>query len=467
MSETMPRKDWLPGWLVPRSLSVRVVTLSTIWTMIALIILIAVFSAFYRQASERGFRVLLHAHMTNMVGAVGVSEDNRLQGNVNLGSLLYSEPRSGWYWSVTPIVGGLQGTMRSSSLQEEIASPSTRQVPFNSNFTRNYRTVDSAGNELEVLEREFILGEDNSVARFRITGNRSILENDIWRLQKQLLVYLGLFGIGTVLVNAAIILAGLKPLSRVRDALVKLREGKAQALDMRFPSEIQPLADETNALIDNNKRILERARTQVGNLAHSLKTPLAVITNEAHAFGGQKGRLIEEQANAMRSQVEHYLQRARIAAQRDSVVFRTDVHETLERMVRVMRKLDKQKAFKVDFTKDALLFSGEREDLEELAGNLIENAMKWGKDEVRISTMLEGERNFLFVVEDDGPGIPANKAADVLKRGRRLDETTPGSGLGLAIVADLISEYGGSLKLERSELGGLKVVVELPRIVAN
>ena len=251
------------------------------------------------------------------------------------------------------------------------------------------------------------------------------------------------------------------------DALAKVRQGTAQRLDGAFPAEIQPLASETNALIESNRRILERSRTQVGNLAHSLKTPLAVIVNEGRATGGAKGKLIEEQAAAMQQQVEHYLQRARIAAQRDSVVFRTPVGPVLERMVRVMGKLNPEIALTLKVPAEDVVFAGEREDLEELTGNLLENAMKWAASKVAVSVIEDDgtseQPTFVLAIEDDGPGIPEEKAREAVKRGRRLDETKPGSGLGLAIVSDLVGEYGGSLRLERSDLGGLKAAVELKR----
>jgi signal transduction histidine kinase len=252
----------------------------------------------------------------------------------------------------------------------------------------------------------------------------------------------------------------------VRNALAMVREGQAQKLDGHFPAEIEPLANETNALMENNRRIVERARTQVGNLAHSLKTPLAVLTNEGRAIGGAKGTLISEQAAAMREQVDHYLKRARVAAQRDSVVYRTPVRPVLERLARVIEKLGR---VKVSLSPPAgeIVFAGEREDLEEIVGNLLENAMKWAKSSVAVSVARlepgsEGSQSrFAIVIEDDGPGIPEDKAREALKRGNRLDESKPGTGLGLAIVSELVNEYGGRLLLERSELGGLKAVVEL------
>jgi signal transduction histidine kinase len=165
----------------------------------------------------------------------------------------------------------------------------------------------------------------------------------------------------------------------------------------------------------------------------------------------------------MQKQVDHYLQRARVAAQRDSVVFRTPVSPLVERMVRVLQKLNPQTKLSLSLPPAEIVFAGEREDLEELLGNLLDNAVKWAKSASMVSVAaVPGSINlFEIVIEDDGPGIPEDSARDVLKRGKRLDETKPGTGLGLAIVADLVNEYGGALALERSGMGGLRVVVRL------
>jgi signal transduction histidine kinase len=357
-------------------------------------------------------------------------------------------------------------------MTKAILSPSVAEVPFNASFQRSYATEGNDGEELEVFESEFVLDAKNRAARFRVMGNQTELEQEIGAFQRRLLTYLSLFGVGMIAINAIAILLGLQPLRRVRNALAMVREGTAQRLDGRFPAEIEPLANETNALIENNKRIVERSRTQVGNLAHSLKTPLAVLINEGRALGGAKGKLIAEQAASMQKQVDHYLQRARVAAQRDSVVYRTPVAPLVQRMVRVLQKLNPQTALSLSLPAADIVFAGEREDLEELLGNLLDNAMKWAKSAVAVSVApisgktsgagKEGAVNlFEISIEDDGPGIPEDKAREALKRGRRLDETKPGTGLGLAIVADLVNEYGGVLALERSGMGGLKAVVRL------
>ncbi|MHA6685178.1 ATP-binding protein [Mesorhizobium sp. A556] len=457
------RKLSVRSW--PRSLAFRVVAFSTIWAIVALIVIFTLINTLYRQASERGFDSLLSAHLFNLIGSVGISDTGVLTGSPDLGDLRFSEPNSGWYWSVQPASEGVTGERHSSSMTEAIPSPSVAEVPFNSSFQRNYTIAGINGEDLEVFESEFVLDAKNRAARFRVMGNQTELEQEIDTFQRRLLTYLSLFGFGMISINAIAILIGLQPLRRVRDALALVREGTAQRLTGRFPAEIEPLANETNALIENNKRIVERSRTQVGNLAHSLKTPLAVLTNEGRALGGAKGRLISEQAASMQGQLEHYLQRARVAAQRDSVVYRTPVTPLLQRMVRVVQKLNPDTRLTLVQTGDDIVFAGEREDLEEVLGNLLENAMKWAKSAVQVSVTRvrqdETEDLFEIGIEDDGPGIPEDKAREALKRGRRLDETKPGTGLGLAIVADLVNEYGGTLFLERSNLGGLKARVRL------
>jgi signal transduction histidine kinase len=455
--------------LWPRSLTFRVIAFSTMWAILAQVVVFTLITTLYRQASERGFDSLLSAHLFNLIGSVGVSEDGRLTGAPDLGDLRFSEPRSGWYWSVEPASAGVTGGLRSSSMTGAIPSPSITAVPFNTEFQRSYVADGLAGEHLAVFESEFVLDTGNQIARFRVMGNESELEEEIAAFQRSLLIYLSLFGFGMIAINAIAILYGLQPLRRVRDALAMVREGTAQRLDGRFPAEIEPLANETNALIENNRRIVERSRTQVGNLAHSLKTPLAILLNEGRALGGAKGKLIAEQAASMQQQVEHYLQRARVAAQRDSVVYRTPVKPLVERLARVIGKLNPNTRLSVDLPEDDIVFAGEREDLEEMLGNLLENAMKWARGNVSISVAplpeTEGEPDrFEISIEDDGPGIPEDKARDALKRGRRLDESKPGTGLGLAIVTDLINEYGGKLRLERGGLGGLKAIVQLRRI---
>ncbi|MDZ5698355.1 ATP-binding protein [Chelativorans sp. M5D2P16] len=447
-------------------LTFRVVAFSTIWAVIALVVIATVISTLFRQVSNRGFEEVLSAHLFNLIASVSASDAGRLEGSPNLGDLRFSEPESGWYWAVEPASDSLHNPLRSASLTRTISSPSTAAVPFNREYQRTYLARGPGGETIQVLEAEIVLGEDERIARFRVMGNHSELEDEIANFTRRLFTYLALFGLGTVAINAFAILLALRPLRSIRLALADIRAGTAERLSGPFPGEIVPLAEETNALIESNRRIIERSRKQVGNLAHSLKTPLAVLMNEGRAMEGQRGALISAQASAMRQQIDYYLQRARAAAQRNSLALRSPVNETLERMARVAGKLNPEKRLELRLPPENVVFAGEREDLEEMTGNLLENAMKWA--ESRVALILEAppedtvdRRSFAILIEDDGPGIPEDQARQALQRGRRLDESKPGSGLGLAIVADLVEEYGGTLKLDRSALGGLKVEVKL------
>ena len=284
----------------PRSVAFRVIGFSTVWAVVTLVIIATIISALYRQSSKRGFESLLSAHLFNLVGSVNVSEDGALSGSPDLGDLRFNAPNSGWYWSVTPMSKGLHGDLHSLSLTDPIRSPPTSKVPFNSQFQRHYRGRGPGGERIEALESEVVLDTENRVARFRVIGNRSELDDEIDRFERKVFLYLAIFGVGMIAINAVAILLGLqasRPGARLAPAHV--REGKALRLDGEFPAEIEPLAMETNALIENNRRMVERSRVQVGNLAHSLKTPISVLLNEGRAIGGKQGRLVAEQTAAM------------------------------------------------------------------------------------------------------------------------------------------------------------------------
>jgi signal transduction histidine kinase len=453
--------------LLPKSLALRAIVLSTIWAALSLVVIVTVILTLYRNASEESFRDLLTVHLNNLVGSVSLGANGEIKGSPDLGED-FSPFLTGWYWSVEP-QGNTKGVPKKSRSMNGQSVPIADAVlvPFSPPlFTRTYQSVGLNEEMLQIVESKAVVNDNGDELLYRIMGNRSELEDGISAFAQWLYLALGLFGLGTIAVNAMAILFGLNPLRKTEDSLRLIREGKAQRLDGEFPSEIAPLASEMNALIDNNRRIMERARTQVGNLAHSLKTPLAVIMNEGSALGGAKGKTVSEQANAMQGQIQHYLQRARIAAQRDSVVFRAPVTPILERLVRVMQKLNPEKTFGLVKPAQEIVFAGEGTDLEEIVGNLLENASKWGRKKVSI-TLARAPRAgnaamFSIEVGDDGPGLTSSQIKDGIKRGKRLDETKPGTGLGLSIVQDTVKEYGGALTLGKSTLGGLSAKFTLP-----
>jgi signal transduction histidine kinase len=262
---------------------------------------------------------------------------------------------------------------------------------------------------------------------------------------------------------------GLSPLKRISESLAAIRSGRAERLEGNFPEEIAPLARETNALIEANKEIVERARTHVGNLAHALKTPLSVIVNEANARKGDNfaGKVLEK-TDIMRDQGARHLERARLAARSTVLGSITEVAPVAQALARTMEKIHHERAIAVDVHVEAgARFRGERPDLEEMAGNLVDNACKWASSRVTLTVATERMNAaaapiLRITVDDDGPGLSAVEREAAAKRGQRLDETKPGSGLGLSIVTELATLYGGALTLGTAPAGGLRAELTLP-----
>ncbi|MCP4315202.1 MAG: GHKL domain-containing protein [Hyphomicrobiales bacterium] len=458
----------------PRSLAARVLTIASVWAVIALFVIGFLILTLYRNGAERGFRDLLRAQLYNVINSVSLTPDGKVEGAPQLGDLRFSQPGSGWYWIVNIIGNGPSDGIASVSLGDRtVDAVSTQIAPFNERYERIYRSSDSTGQELMIAETEVLLGDNGEIARFRVTGNMDALDDDVSAFSRQLMLFLVVFGIGSLLVNAIAILFGLRPLDSIRRSLEEIRAGKTESLDGSFPREIAPLTGEVNALIDNNRRIIERARMQVGNLAHSLKTPIAVLLNESRAMEPEQARLVNEQATAMQNQVQHYLDRARIAAQQNSVLVRTDTRKTLQRLLRVMERLNPDTEFQLAVSDAVPNIAMEQHDVEEILGNLLENAGKWATGTVRVSVVQavttapaagtgDDRRMLSISVEDDGPGMPDDQLSEAMKRGRRLDESKPGTGLGLSIIKEIVGEYKGNVTLSRSDLGGLCATLILP-----
>jgi signal transduction histidine kinase len=259
---------------------------------------------------------------------------------------------------------------------------------------------------------------------------------------------------------------GLQPLKNLRAGLSAIRRGEAERIPGEYPQDIAPLAQDLNLLLDTNREILERARTQVGNLAHALKTPLSVIVNEVENAPDDVAAKVREQAAVMRDQVNYHLDRARAAALAGTLGSVTEVEPVIAALTRTFAKIYRDKDLAIETAiPPGARFRGERQDLEEMAGNLIDNACKWAAMRVSVTVEVrrEDDRSWIVIhVDDDGPGLPPESREQMPKRGRRLDETKPGSGLGLSIVGDVAALYRGSLKLAEAPLGGLRAVLELP-----
>lgn len=390
----------------------------------------------------------------------------------NVGEPLFEVTHSGWYWQITPLGNSPGRRMVSASLATEvIALPSLANVLPDNNNIRWTESTGPTGEPLRVGEIIFNLGDDETAGNYSyvVAGNIDFIEGRLDEFRLPLVIALALAGLGVVGATVFQVRYGLRPLHAIEQGLADIRSGRAQRLEGDLPAEIEPLRAELNALIQANHQTIERARTQVGNLAHALKTPLAVMINEAREERSPFGDKVVEQADIMRDQVNHYLDRARVAAQRGVIGSVAEVEGILRGLVRAVSRIyrDRQIDIAVECPPGAR-FRGERQDLEEMLGNLLDNACKWAGSQVKVNVVVhepDAQRSSRVVeitVADDGPGLNAEQRAQAVKRGRRLDETKPGSGLGLSIVADLVQGYGGTFHLEAAPLGGLSARLLLP-----
>ena len=384
----------------------------------------------------------------------------------NFSDVSVTDPRfnraaTGWYWIIRSDAGDVLATSRSA-----VGSvPPALTGKFDADNYRSGILSDEAGNRIRAIERSTT--SNGKPLKITVTGNLDESLALVGQFRGQTLTVLSAVGIALAIMSGIVARLALRPIDRLGKAIERVREGESETITGSYPREISPLAEEVNELLRSNTQILERARNQVGNLAHGLKTPLAVLRNEAAAAKENPlSRVVTSESEKMTQLVTTYLDRARLAARSGVVGKKADATMVMLRLVRVMQKLNQRVtiAFK---RPDASLpwFRGDEGDLEEMAGNLLDNACKWSKGQIAVTMMAErtpSAQMLLIRVEDDGPGLTEEEATKVLRRGVRLDEKTPGSGLGLDIVKELVDVYGGSLQLKRSVLGGLLCELRLP-----
>jgi signal transduction histidine kinase len=451
--------------LAGRSIAVRLAASSLFWSSLILLIAGIILSALYRQATERAFDERLLVYANDLAADLVTSGDQDSREMGSLGDPRFDIPLSGWYWQVGRLDAKPRDIRSSRSLLGNplpMLADSSAERHFGE--IRKQYAAGPEARELRLLERDIDLGEDGRFV-VRIAGPADEISNTQRRFVAALVITFLLLGAALGLSTLFQIRFGLKPLLDLRAAVGSIRRGQSERIQGDYPSDIAPLAEELNLLLEANREILERARTQVGNLAHALKTPLSVIMNEASEPTPELTARIREQAAIMREQMDYYLNRARAAALAGTLGAATEVGPVLQALARTFGKIYRDKDLGLDLEAvEGLRFRGERQDLEEMAGNLVDNACKWANSRVEIRAELVEEtgRSLLrIVVEDDGPGLPVEAHEEAVKRGRRLDETKPGSGLGLSIVSELAGIYGGRLELGTSRLGGARAELEL------
>ncbi|MCC8951542.1 sensor histidine kinase [Bradyrhizobium sp. Arg62] len=454
------------------SLATRLFVSATAWVVVILAITGVILSSVYRDATERAFDRRLNLYLRTLIAEVATPDEPADRQFQSLGEPLFDLPLSGWYWQITRTDTEKGETRASRSLwDKKLPKLEEHGAELTAAGVRLGYVDGPEGQSLRVVERPVDLGADGKFL-VSVAGDATEIFDETRSFDYYLGGTFAALGIVLLLTTIFQVRYGLAPLKRISDAIADIRSGRAERLEGRFPVEIAPLARETNALIDANREIVERSRTHVGNLAHAIKTPLSVIVNEAAAHTADPfASKVLEQADLMRDQVAHHLERARIAARATIVSTITDVAPVIEALRRTMEKIHRDRDLSIEANADpAARFRGERQDLEEMVGNLVDNACKWAASQVFVEvTVVPPEASgagprLRIVVDDDGRGLSEAERAQVSRRGQRLDESKPGSGLGLSIVTDLAGLYGGKLTLNNAPIGGLRAKLTLPAV---
>jgi signal transduction histidine kinase len=450
------------------SLALRLFLSATAWTVVILVATGIILSSIYHDAVEGSFDRRLGVYLRTLVADVAAPEQSPDRGTLTLGEPLFELPLSGWYWQITALDAG-KSEVRSSRSLWDTGLPRLRDedATTSPDGARHGYAIGPEEQRLRLLERTVDLGEDGRYL-IVVAGDPQEIDDAMRAFDRALLVTFGTLAAVLLVITMFQVRFGLAPLKRISEALAAIRAGTAERLEGRFPVEIAPLARETNALIDANREIVERARTHVGNLAHALKTPLSVVVNEAAGRDDPLAAKVTEQANIMRDQIARHLERARLAAGLKVVASVTSIVPVVAALTRTMEKIHQGRGIAIDLDAPAdVRFRGERQDLEEMVGNLVDNACKWAQMRVSVEVVAErrdGDAIVRIIIDDDGPGLNPGQRDQVARRGLRLDETKPGSGLGLSIVLELAALYGGNLQLGNAPIGGLRAELVLPAV---
>ena len=454
------------------SLATRLFLSATAWVVVILVITGVVLSSVYRNATERAFDRRLNLYLRTLVAEVATPDEPPDHPFQSLGEPLFELPLSGWYWQIARTDSEKTEVRASRSLwDKKLPKLEEHGAELSTAGIRLGYVEGPEGQTLRMVERPVDLGADGKYL-VSVAGDASEIFDETRNFDYYLVGTFAALSIVLVLTTIFQVRFGLAPLKRISDSIADVRSGRAERLEGEFPVEIAPLARETNALIEANREIVERARTHVGNLAHAIKTPLSVIVNEASAHPSDSFALkVLEQTDVMRDQVARHLERARMAARLTVIGTITDVSPVIDALRRTMEKIHRARGISIELAADQRAkFRGEQQDLEEMAGNLVDNACKWANSRVFIQVLMEraaksgADPMLRIIVDDDGRGLSEAERAQVSRRGQRLDESKPGSGLGLSIVVDLAALYGGSLSLGSAPLGGLRAELVLPGI---
>ncbi|GLR48075.1 sensor histidine kinase [Sphingomonas astaxanthinifaciens DSM 22298] len=447
-----------------RSLTRRMIVVAMVWISILLFAGGFALDRVLTASLVRNFDEQLTLVLRSMIGASEVYPNGELVFSRPPADQRFIEAYSGSYFQISPLPGPdgkvpNVADFPSRSLWDRRLSIDT---VHDHSQTQTYDSYQFPGEPLRIVERDVIFPGSPVKWRFQVAQSRENLDAQLNELRNTLVWAFVALGLGLTVLAALQTVYGLWPLRRVRSEVAAIRSGAKTRVSDDFPVELQPLTEEINQLLAHNEEQAEEARRHAGNLAHALKTPLTVITNAATARSEDLADTVCREATTMRRQVDHHLARARAIGRRASAQARASVWESLDAVQRAVSRM--HEGVTIDIAGDrAAMARVERQDLDEMLGNLVENAAKYGSG--RVFVTVEKSAPFVdILVEDDGPGIPEALRTELFTRGKRLDTTgKPGTGLGLAIVRDVAEIYGGRITLEESEdLGGLLAKLSLP-----
>ncbi|MBG1232221.1 sensor histidine kinase [Aestuariivirga litoralis] len=454
------------------SLWFRLIASSSLIALTLLASAAILLNAIFVTALQHNFDQRLRAALDGILANVEVASDKTLRLQSQVADARFVLPLSGWYWQITEPGGGTRLLTSASLLEQQLTPPAGSALKPDVEGISAYSLTDAQGTNLRAITQDVKLFGGDKTYNFTVAGNFDELKDEVSSFQRTLLAVLVALGLALLAGLAVQVRFTLKPLSDMRHQLNDIRSGRAEFLGDNFPRELQPVADELNLLVEANLEIVDRARMQVGNLAHALKTPISVLNNEARDTKVPLAAKVKEQIEVMRDQVNLYLDRARRAARAQTIGAATDVEPVLQGLARTLERINRDRGLKIDIDMPlALKFRGERQDLEEMVGNLMDNACKWASHQIVVHAQgvtggSDESRSWLTImVDDDGPGIPAENRSTALERGKRLDESKPGSGLGMSIISETAAMYSGTIALDKADLGGLRAILRLPRVI--
>ena len=439
------------------SLTRRMIVIAAVWIVALLLIGGFALDRVLKRSIVDSFDNQLAFVLNSMIASSEIGPDGEVHFNRPPADQRFVEPYSGLYFQIS---GAGADTFPSRSLWDRRLRVSNSHNDIRPHL---YDSGEFGPDEpLRIAERDVVLPASNVRWRFQVAQSRETINKQIHQLRRTLIRSFTALGVGLLLLAALQTFYGLWPLRRVRNEVAAIRSGDKTRIGQDFPAEIRPLTEEINQLLAHSEEQAEEARRHAGNLAHALKTPLTVITNAATADSPDLDATVIRESGAMRRQIDHHLARARAIGRRASAHARAIVWESLEAVERAVSRLYEDVTVDIAGSHQAQV-RVERQDLDEMLGNLVENAAKYGGGRVFVTVEPKGQ-SVDIIVEDDGPGIPEERRGELFKRGARLDTTgKPGTGLGLAIVRDVAEIYGGGIHLEESEdLGGLLVRLTLP-----